>query len=383
MMLFEMKKFLFRKEILFVVSISLVTMMVMTFRDKGVSLCVLQMSWKKTAEYSNMSLDTAINHLNQELNSLPPSEVSPDSSLYQESLMLRQMIVCASEYQKQNQMLINFLNHTNSEIQNTKNSFEKRDLSKALSMYNHKRDYLLVNKSSMEFAMLNIADTYYFDLLFILLNCTILCALFTVEYETKMHQITFCSKKGTHALFIHKLSSGLLCIGVYSFIYTAIEYLTVFIKYGLSFRLFFASVQCSELYLNCPYQLNFGQLFLINVFTRLLTGASILSIVCIASLLFKKNIIVFCSTLVLSSISPLLSILSNHNLNIMLIIKRIGWMHLFVLKDYFTEYDTVNVCGYPVDRFLLTWLANISLSVVFFVISYGLYTNILFRKQVK
>jgi hypothetical protein len=343
----------------------------------------LKTSWNKTAEYSDVPLDLAVSRLNQELNSQTAAEISSDSLHYQELQLLRQMRECAKTYQDQEQMLIRFLKQMNSTKASADTPFEKRDLAKAINYYNHKHEYVLVNKSSLEFAVLNIADTYYFDLLFILVICTAFSTLFTVEFETNMYQITFCSQKGKPALFFQKLSSGLICIVVFSFIYTAIEYLTVFIKYGISFRIFMASVQCSDLYLKCPYQLNFGELFVINVFTRFLTGASIFSLICIASLLFKKNLTVFLFSLGLSVISPLLSILSNQNRNLMLIIKRIGWMHLFVLKDYFTEYDTVNVCGYPVEQVLLTMLANISLITAFFIISYGFYTNFLFRKQVK
>lgn len=382
-MLLEIKKTLLRKETILVIIVSFVTMMIMTFRDKGVSLHLLKMSWNKTAEYSDVPLDMAVNRLNQELNSLTAAEIAPDSSQYQELRLLKSMRECAKAYQDQEQMLIRFLMQIKSSKLSADIPFEERDLAKAINYYNHKRVYVLVNKTSLEFAVLNIADTYYFDLLFFLVICTALSTLFTVEYETNMYQITFCSRKGKSALFFQKLSSGLICIAVFSFIYTAIEYLTVFIKYGISFRIFFASVQCSDLYLKCPYQLNFGELFIINAFTRFITGASILSLICIASLLFKKNLLVFLFSLGLSVISPLLSILLNQNLKLLLIIKRIGWMHLFVLKDYFTEYDTVNVCGYPVDQLLLTWLANVSLITFFFIISYGFYTNLLFRKQVR
>ena len=252
--------------------------------------------------------------------------------------------------------------------------FERRDLEHAIRQYNRKINYRLCDSKQLHIAFLWLNDFEWFHYLFLLILCTLLAPLFAVESESGMYQLLFISEKGKKQLFQNKIISGIFCSACFSLCYTLLTFVILWIRFGLSFQLFFAPIQCAEYYKNCPFSMSIIGFLLLTAVMRTLVGTLITAVTATASCYFNRTAIVFGTTIGISCVLILLSRAFENVPAIKLFIKRLGLFYLPILGNYLTEYETVNVCGYPVEQLWLSIACTCTIILVLLSFAYTLYT---------
>lgn len=82
----------------------------------------------------------------------------------------------------------------------------------------------------------------------------------------------------------------------------------------------------------------------------------------------------FGTTIGISGVLILLSKSFENTPALNMLMKRLGLFCLPLLGDYLTEYDTVNVCGYPMDQLWLSIACTCAIILVILSFTYIIYT---------
>ena len=227
----------------------------------------------------------------------------------------------------------------------------------------------------MEFFVLLLEQRNYFHYLYLLVLCTMLSPLFSAEYESGMYQILFSSKKGIPGLFRKKICGGLLCVVLFAFVYTAFSFLLSWLWHGMNIRMLFAALQSSVLFRNCPYALTFLDYELLVFAMRAVIGAFVLALTALVSCFCQKNVTVFVFSGVTAAVPILIAKLFENVPAVQNVLNRLGIMRLSYLSNYLTEYNTVNVFGYPIGQFLLSVLCTCLLTAFLLSAAYVFWTR--------
>lgn len=369
-MKYEIKKFLFRKEVWIVFLLSIIAIVLLNLREPWASIDTIKSAHQKTAEYYNLSSYDAEKRIAEQL-----------EKTYSETdiNILTQMQISAKNYRLQEDNMKSLLADMYHKKNHASTDFERRDLEHAIKQYNRKINYRICDTKQLHIAFLWLNDFEWFHYLFLLILCTLLAPLFAVESESGMYQLLFTSEKGKKQLFQNKIIGGVFCSACFSLCYTLLTFVILWIRFGLSFQLFFAPIQCAEYYKNCPFSMSILAFLLLTAVMRTLIGALLTVITALVSCFLNRTAIVFGITVSISGILILLSATSN------LFMKKLGLFCLPVLGNYLTEYETVNVCGYPVEQLWLSIACTCSIVLVLLSIAYIIYTlpNKEKRKMVK
>lgn len=271
------------------------------------------------------------------------------------------------------------------EKNHTSTDFERRNLEHAIEQYNRKINYRLCDAKQLHIAFLWMNDFEWLHYLFLLILCTLLAPLFAVESESRMYQLLFISKKGKKHLFRNKIVGGILCSACFALCYTLLIFVIFWIRFGLSFQLLFAPIQCAEYYQNCPFSMSILQFLILTAAMRTLIGALLTAMTVIISSLFNRTAIIFGATAGISGVFIMLSRTYANAPDAVLFMKRLGLFNLPILGNYFTEYETVNVFGYPIGQPWLSIACTCSIVLVLLSIAYIIYAlpNKEKRKTVK
>ncbi|MBQ6039610.1 MAG: hypothetical protein IJL32_02360 [Oscillospiraceae bacterium] len=383
-MKFEFKKLLSHKELWIVLALSLIALLLLTFRYDFAGFSVLKVTWQKQPHYYSMTYQEAEPILQKELAQLGPEAQNESSPKFAEATVLKDFQFCINEYKQQEDKMRELVIQMNKDLQEAQTDFARRDLSHALKLYNRAYHYRVCPYNRFLFAFLHMEYGDYLHWLYLLLIVTLLSPLFSAEYETGMYQILFSSKKGKKALFRKKILGGVLGVSAAAFIYTLIAYTALWIHRGLSFQLWAAPIQCIDQYRYCPYALTVAEFILLTVLMRILIGCFVLAIIALVSCFCKKSLAVFAVSGGAAAIPMLLAKLLEHNAEGMTVLKRLGLMRLSYLRDYLMRYETVNVCGYPVSQMMLSVLCTVFLTAFVLVTANIFYThNNTHRKPVK
>lgn len=358
-MRYEIKKLLFRKEVWIVFLLSVVAIILLSLRQPWASIDTIKSAHQKTAEYYNLSLDESEKKIAEQL-----------EKTYSETdiNILTQMQISAKNYRLQEDNMKNLIADMYHKINHVSTDFERRDLEHAIRQYNRKINYRLCDSKKLHIAFLWLNDFEWFNYLFLLILCTLLAPLFAVEFESGMYQLLFTSEKGKKQLFRNKIVGGVFCSACFSLCYTLITFVILWIRFGLSFQLFFAPIQCAEYYKNCPFSMSIMGFLLLTAVMRTLVGTLLTAMTAFASCYFNKTAIIFGITVSISGVLILLSATSN------LFMKRLGLFCLPVSGNYLRDYETVNVCSYPVEQLWLSIACTCTIIFVLLSFAYTLYT---------
>ena len=107
---------------------------------------------------------------------------------------------------------------------------------------------------------------------------------------------------------------------------------------------------------------------------RTIVGALLTALTAVISSLFNRTAIAFGATVGISGIFIMISRAYANEPDAVLMMKRLGLFRLPILGSYLTEYDTVNVFGYPVEQLWLSVACTCSVILVLFSVAYILYT---------
>lgn len=364
-MKYEIKKLLLRKEVWIVFGLSVIAFIILNLRQPWAGISTIRSAHQKTAEYYFLSLEEAESKLAEEL----------DKSISEADLnILEQMQSSARSYRKQEENMKNLLANMYHEMEHVSTDFERRDLVHAIKQYNRKISYRLCDGQQLHIAFLNMNDFEWLHYLFLLILCTLLAPLFAVESESGMYQLLFTSKKGKKQLFRNKILGGIFCSACFSLCYTLLTFVIFWIRFGLSFQLLFAPIQCAEYYQNCPFSMSILQFLLLTAAMRTLVGTLLTAMTAIISCLFNRTAIVFGATVGISGAFIMLGRTFADVPAAEMFMKRLGLLQLPVLGSYLTEYDTVNVCGYPIEQLWLSIACTCSVIFVLLSIAYMIYT---------
>lgn len=366
-MKYEIKKLIVRKEIWIVFVLSVIAVVILSFRSPWANFSTLKAAHIKTAEYYSFSLDEAQKKIADEL------ETADNST---NSALLAQMQSSAKSYKMQEENMKSLLAVIYHEKEFTATNFERRDLEHAIKQYNRKINYRLCDSKQLNLAFLHLNDFEAIHYLFLLIVCTLFAPLFTIESESGMYQLVFISKSGKSRLFLTKIFGSIFCSAFFSLFYTVIMFVIFWLKFGLSFQLLFIPVQCAACYQNCPFTISILTFLLLTVAMRTLVGILLIALTAVVSSVFKRTAIVFASTVGISGLFILFSKASVNSLSTELFMKRIGLILLPVLGNYLTEYETVNVFGYPVEQFWLSISVTCSIILVLLSGAYIFYSQI-------
>ncbi|MDE7364558.1 MAG: hypothetical protein K2N27_06705 [Ruminococcus sp.] len=358
-MRYEIKKLLFRKEIWIVFGLSIIALIILNLREPWASIATIKSAHQKTAEYYNLSLDESEKKIAEQL-----------EKTYSETdiNILTQMQISAKNYRLQEDNMKNLIADMYHKINHVSTDFERRDLEHAIRQYNRKINYRLCDSKQLHIAFLWLNDFEWFNYLFLLILCTLLASLFAVESESGMYQLLFISEKGKKQLFQNKIIGGIFCSACFSLCYTLLTFVILWIRFGLSFQLLSAPIQCAEYYKNCPFSMSIIGFMLLTAVMRTLIGALLTAITALVSCCFNKTAVIFGITVSISGIFILISGAAN------LFMKKLGLFCLPVLGNYLREYETVNVCGYPVEQFGLAIACSCMIILVLLSLAYTLYT---------
>lgn len=358
-MKYEIKKLLFRKEVWIVFLLSIIAIVLLNLRQPWASIDTIKSAHQKTAEYYHLSSDDAEKRIAEQLKQ---SDSETDISI------LTQMQISAKNYRIQEENMKSLLADMYHKINHVSTDFERRDLEHAIRQYNRKINYRLCDSKQLHIAFLWLDDFEWFHYLFLLILCTLLAPLFAIESESGMYQLLFISEKGKKQLFQNKIVGGISCSACFSLCYTLLTFVILWIRFGLSFQLLFAPIQCAEYYKNCPFSMSIMGFLLLIALMRTIIGTLLTAITALVSCYFNKTAIIFGITVSISGVLILLSAASN------LFMKRLGLLCLPVSGNYLRKYETVNVCGYPVEQF---WLSIAFTCMIIFALlsfAYTLYT---------
>lgn len=364
-MRYEIKKLLFRKEVWIVFGLSIIALIILSFREPWASFSTIRSAHRKTAEYYSLSLDEAESKITEELKR---SDNESDIKLFE------QMQKSVRSYKKQEVNMKNLLANMYHEVDHASTEYERRDLEHAIKQYNRKIDYHPCDAQKLDIAFLWFNDFEWLHYLFPLIICTLLAPLFAVESESGMYQLLYISKKGKKQLFRNKIISGIICIACVSIVYTLLTFALFWIRFGLSFQLLFAPIQCAEYYQNCPFSMTIWQFLMLTAVMRTIVGALLTALIAVISSLFNRTAVAFGATVSISGIFILISRTYENEPDAVLMMKRLGLFRLPILGIYLTEYDTVNVFGYPVEQMWLSIACTCSVILVLFSAAYILYT---------
>lgn len=375
-MKYEIKKLLLRKEIWIVFGLSIIALIILNLRQPWAGISTIRSAHRKTAEYYSLSLDEAEPKIAEEL------EQSDNES---DLNMLEQMQNSARSYKMQEENMKSLLANMYHEAGHASTDFERRDLEHAIKQYNRKINYRLCDAKQLHIAFLWMNDFEWLHYLFLLILCTLLAPLFAVESESGMYLLLFISKKGKKQLFRNKIVGGILCSACFALCYTLLIFVIFWIRFGLSFQLLFAPIQCAEYYQNCPFSMSILQFLILTAAMRTLVGALLTAMTAIISSLFNRTAIIFGATAGISGVFVMLSRTYANAPDAVLFMKRLGLFNLPILGNYLTEYETVNVFGYPIEQLWLSIACTCSIVIVLLSIAYIIYTlpNKEKRKTVK
>ena len=349
-MKYEIKKLLFRREIWIVFGLSIIAFIILNLRQPWAGISTIHSAHRKTAEYYSLSLD--------ELQSGMANSVK--------------------NYKVRDENMKQLLADMYHEKDHASTDFERRDLELAISRYNRKLNYRLCDSKQLHIAFLTMNDFEWLHYLYLLILCTLLAPLFAVESESGMYQILFISTKGKKQLFRNKIFSGIFCSALFAAFYTFLTFAIFWIRFGLSFQLLFAPIQ------SAGYYQNILEFLILNILVRILAGVLLTSITAVISSLFSRTAIVFGATAGVSGAFIILSRMLTTP-DAMLFVKRLGLFNITLLGSYLRAYETVNVCGYPVEQIWLTIAFTCSVVLVLMSAAYIMYTlpNKEKRKMVK
>ncbi|MDE6519590.1 MAG: hypothetical protein K2K91_03895 [Ruminococcus sp.] len=364
-MKYEIKKLLFRKEVWIVFGLSIIAVIILNLREPWESIDTIKSAHQKTAEYYYLSSDEAEKRITEQLEQ---SDSETDINI------LTQMQISARNYRIQEENMKSLLADMYYKMNHVSTDFERRDLEHAIKQYNRKINYRLCDSKQLHIAFLWLNDFEWFHYLFLLILCTLLAPLFAVESESGMYQLLFISEKGKKQLFQNKIISGIFCSACFSLCYTLLTFVILWIRFGLSFQLLSAPIQCAEYYKNCPFSMSVLTFLLLTAVMRTIVGTLITAVTATASCYFNRTAIVFGTTIGISCVLILLSRAFENVPAIKLFIKRLGLFYLPILGNYLTEYETVNVCGYPVEQLWLSIACTCTIILVLLSFAYTLYT---------
>lgn len=382
-MIYEMKKLLRRKELWIVLGLSLIAIILLNSRDPWASRQTMKIARQKIAAYGDMPSEEALPLIEREWKRLGGYNISMESTRYEAWRVLRSLIDGIEKNQAREERMKELLPKMYNDLAHAATDFERRDISHAIKLYNHRIPYRVNQYLDLGFA---IGALEYIDArqnLYVLILCTMLSPLFAVELETGMYQVLFASKKGKAGLFRKKIGGGILCAALLAFFYTAVLFAMVFRKYGLNMQLLFSPVQCIETYQNCPYVMSVLTYTVLTACMRALIGALVVALTALMSCCFRKTLAVFGTTVTLVFIPLLLSELFTNVPVGQMVMKRLGLMRLSHLSDYLTQYETVNVFGYPVAQIWLSVGCTCGITLCLLAAAYALYTKEHSRKRVK
>ena len=384
-MIYEIKKMFLRKEVWIVLCISLIAVVILNCRDKWAGFRKTIIAGQKLTAYSTLSLDEAYAALEKETKQLGSSASSPTSSKYDAWKVLDEMKSGVKMHQEQEQKMQSLIIRMYQDLDQAENDFERRDLTKAIKMYNRRINYPICTADSLNAAVLNLNYNPSIHYLYLLVLCTLSAPLFTVESETGMYQVLYPSKKGKKGLFYKKLLSGALCAAFIAFIYTLTTLMITWMKYGLSIRLILAPIQATVEYRNCPFTMSVFTYAILVMMMRTLIGILLTAVTSLISCFVKKTMIVFSADAIFFAALILISELFSYEPTVRLIMKKLGLIRLQVLSDYLTQYETINVCGLPVMQIWLSVACTVCISFLILTLAFGIYTRSNSRsdKQVK
>ena len=373
-MIYELKKLFQRKELWIVLGLTLLAILLLVLRDRS-SLADAGSNSQKTAAYYDYSPEEALPLIERELEQLGSSASDINSSHYHDWRVLYHMRDLAKDFISANKNDPNVIRQMYNEMNTADSDFARRDLAHAIKLYNRVRNYKLADASSMEYFLLLLEQGGYFHYLYLLVLCTMLSPLFSAEYESGMYQILFSSKKGKAGLFRKKICGGLLCVVLFALIYTAFTFLLSWFWHGMNILMLSAALQSSVLFRNCPYALTFLDYGLLVFAMRAVIGAFVLALTALVSCFCKKNVTVFAFSGITAAVPILIAKLFENVPAVQTVLNRLGIMQLSYLSNYLTEYNTVNVFGFPIGQFLLSVLCTCLLTAFLLSAAYAFWTR--------
>ena len=375
-MIYEMKKLLHRKEVWLVLGLSLIAIFLLNCRDQWVSPRRMQITQQKMSAYSDMPLADVQPLIEREWKQLGGySSPALGSAKYDDWKVLDDLRDCVIAYLKHEENMQMLVAKMYNDLTHSATDFERRDITQAIRLYNRKTQYQVCPYNELLFTMQSVEHDDPIHDLYLLILCTLLSPLFAVESETGMYQVLFASKKGKTGLYRKKIAGGMLCAALFALLYTAVTFAILWLKHGLSIRLLLAPIQCADLYQNCPYSFSILTFAALTATMRALVGAFIVALTALMSCCFRKTLAVFGSTAAFTAILVFLSYLFKNIPIGQMVMKHIGLMRLPHLGDYLTQYDTVNVFGFPVMQFWLSILCTCGVILCILAVAYALYTK--------
>lgn len=370
----ELKKLLMRRELWIVFGLSLLAVVLLSLRNDWADAEIRRAERTLTAACFDLSLDEAEAELTQRLESAEPAEQE----------MLAAMLRSVSMYRENEDMLRTHIKGMLRDLENARTDYERRDISRALRLYNRQRHWRAADLRRLEHACLNVNYDRAMQYLWLLILCTLLAPLFAAEHESGMYQILYTAQRGKRGLFFRKIAGGMLCAALTAIFYTALMYVLVWLRTGLSFRLFLAPVQCVMSYRSCPYPMTLLHFAAVTALMRALIGAWVVSLTALTSCLLRRSGAVFGAICLCAAVPVMLCELGEYLPSAALLLKEIGLIRLSYPIDYFAQYETVNVLGFPVGQVWLAVGCTVSMILLLLAAAYAIYTAPIHeRKRVK
>lgn len=375
-MRYELKKMIFRKEVLILSGLALVFLGICIARFETPKLAKMYREEMKRydGEYTEIRQQLEADY--QEAMKAENAGVTGTTEYYR-SAVLSNLFGCGDQYDRYFEERRQMLKELQKKIGTAPIAYIKADFEKAYQAYNCAYSFRVINVNGVQITFLQMEEDS-FDYIFLVFLLAFFCGLFVSERETKMDLLLYPSKKGKRKLFWNKIGGAVLTLAMTSVFFTVVPFFGTWIRNMLPLSLLWEPVQCVQRFEMCPYSISIFGYLLVSVGMHFLVGLLVLAVITLCSVWTKKSLVVFAvAGLPVMGLSVLGK--SEALAEVTKALDKLGCLQLLDEWKYFISYDTVNVAGMPVTRIVPALAFTGVLATVLLFLAYGGYVG-LFRR---
>ena len=375
-MRYELKKLVFRKEVLILFALISVFLGICIARFEKPRLAEL---YREEMKKYDREYTVVRQQLEEDYRQAKEAENAGVIGTSEKSRadVLSNLFGCAEQYDRYFDERRQMLKELKGKIDTAPTEYIKEDFEKAYRAYNCAYSFRVIHRDRMQYTFFEL-DENSFDYIFLAFLLAFFCGLFVSERETKMDLLLYPSKKGKRKMFWDKTGGAVLALAVASVFFVVVPFFGTWIRNVLPLSLIWEPIQCVQRFEMCPYAISIFGYLLISVGLHFLVGLLVLAVITLCSVWAKKSLVVF-----VAAGLPIigLSVLGKREelARVTKALDKFGGLQLLDEWKYFVVYDTVNIAGTPVARIVPALVFTGVFAVFMLLLTYGGYVGV-FRK---
>ena len=375
-MKYELKKMIFREEVLILSGLALVFL----------GICIARFETPRLAKMYREEMkryDGEYTEIRQQLEADYQMAMKAENAgvtgtpEYYRSAVLSNLSGCGEQYDRYFEERRQMLKELQTKIETAPTAYIKADFEKAYRAYNCGYSFRVINPNGVQITFLETEEDS-FDFIFLAFLLAFFCGLFVSERETKMDLLLYPSKKGKRRLFWNKIGGAMLALVVASVFFTVVPFFGTWLRNMLPLSLIREPIQCVQRFEMSPYSISIFGYLLVSVGMHFIAGMFVFAVISLCSVWAKKSLVVFAvAGLPIIGLSVLGK--SEALAKVTKGLDKFGCLQLLDEWKYFVSYDTVNVTGVPVARIVPALAFTGVFAMFMLLLTYGGYVG-MFRR---